>query len=138
MLKRLIDYIRGDIKVKGTQYFDYGKKVIDGFYFVYKKPFTTRYSRNAPISIEYIDYILNKLNEALKNGKSEVHITVNKGTIDEETIFVPERSVLKVCFEMTRLKVKVLEGQLEHKGTKELINERAVKDNVVYFEEYAK
>src|SRR5690625_4021983 len=135
MLKRLIDYIRGDIKVKGTQYFDYGKKVIDGFYFVYKKPFTTRYSRNAPISIEYIDYILNKLNEALKNGKSEVHITVNKGTIDEETIFENEIRVVNVCYEKNRLKVKVLEGQLEHKGTKELIKERTVKGNVVYFEE---
>src|SRR5690625_765518 len=138
MLKRLIDYIRGDIKGKGKQYLDYGRKVIDGFNFVNKKTLMKRYSGNAQISCENIDYIVNKLNEALKNGKSEVHSKVNKGAIDVETIFVPERSVLKVCFEMTRLKVKVLEGQLEHKGTKKLINERAVKDNVVYFEEYAK
>src|SRR5690625_7977854 len=101
MLKRLIDYIRGDIKVKGTQYFDYGTKVIDGFYFVYKKTFTTRYSRNAPISIEYIEYILNKLNEALKNGTSEVHITVNKSTINEKTIFVSESRQINVSYENT-------------------------------------
>src|SRR5690625_597415 len=132
MLKRLINYVRSDIKVKGTKYFDYDKKVIDGFYFMYKKPFTKRYSRHAPISIEYLDYVLNKLDEALNGGKNEVDITLNEGTIDEEKILIPYRKVLKICLEMSKLKIKVLENKQEYQKTKEVEKKRVVKNNVIY------